>query len=136
MGAWGHGPFENDGAYDYLASLRDIGTAAAPDALRQTLTAFLAPSQMVSSKSADQAVAAAALIALRAGADASVSGTVEDFLDSHPFAWDEEMRTLAAKAFTHALEAENNEWLEVWEDQAHKVAAALEPFRQAVADPT
>src|SRR5687768_9696983 len=136
MGTWGHGPFENDAAYDYLANLRDIGTAAAPDALRQTLTAFLAPSQMVGAKSADQAVAAAALIALRAGADASVSGTVEDFLDSHPFGWDEEMRTLAAKAFAHALEADNNEWLEVWKDQVHKVAGALEPFRQAVADPT
>ncbi|MFG1997857.1 DUF4259 domain-containing protein [Spirillospora sp. NPDC048911] len=131
MGAWGHGPFENDAAYDYLADLRDGGTTAVPDALRRTLTAFLA-SQTVEAKSADQAITAAALIAMRAGAAASVSGTVQDFLESHPFAWDDEMRTLASKAFTHALEAENNEWLEIWEDSAGKVAQELEPFRQAV----
>ncbi|WP_394850762.1 DUF4259 domain-containing protein [Pendulispora brunnea] len=71
MGAWGHGPFDNDGALDWVSWAEDDTNAAIDSALEQaTGAAYLDVDQ------GSAAVAAAALIA--AARDGDMAGLPED----------------------------------------------------------
>src|SRR5690348_12526834 len=62
MGTWGTGPFDNDGAGDWLETWKESG-AALPDYVRATLTEVLDNHEYLEVDDGQYAVAAAAVTA-------------------------------------------------------------------------
>ncbi|KAB2341249.1 DUF4259 domain-containing protein [Actinomadura rudentiformis] len=136
MGAWGIGPFENDGAMDLIGELEDADGPGLLERLREAMTTAI-DSDEVENPEMQEAVAAAALVGLRQGAkpDAEADPNVAEFLKASPFEVTAELRGLAARTFDRAFNpAEYNEWHELWAEveELEAVEKALAPYRSAV----
>ena len=109
MGAWGTGPFDNDGALDLVS---DLSRAQQADVERLLTAALTLTEDYVESPEASAAVAAAALVAARAGWPAP--GTVPaDVLRSTPDS-SPQLRALARSALDRVV-GTRSEWRELWE---------------------
>ncbi len=111
MGAWGSGPFDNDDAMDFVGDLADGSTAHLVTRLREALALS---DDYVESPEGSSAVAAAALVAARRGYD-SDNPTVADLLAAHPFAADDELRSMASAALARVA-GDDSELMELWEE--------------------
>jgi hypothetical protein len=127
MGAWGTGPFDNDGAADFAGGLDDLSEDKRADAVREALTRAVEEADYLDGDDAAVAVAAAALVAAQCpGGDEvdSVYGPKES-LPQLP----DDLRSLAAVALDRVL-ADDSELKDLWEeagdeDQWHEDIARL-----------
>jgi hypothetical protein len=137
MGAWGAGPFENDDALDFLGDLREATPTEIAEQIAAAISAVLAPEDpYVDAGAMSIAVAAASLIAVRAGAPAPPDPAVSEWLEAAAFGASDEMRAQAKALFDRALDPTDNEWFDLWveSDAIDEARAAVEPYRAAVTD--
>lgn len=134
MGAWGYGPFENDGALDCVGDLADAAPGAIRSGLLGTMREVSDSKGYIENPEADAAVAAAVLVAARLGADPA-SQSAEKLLASHPFEADGELRLEALRVFDRVTDPRENEWHELWADGGalDKVLELLRPYRERLA---
>lgn len=134
MGAWGHGPFDDDSALDFIGGLASK-PGDATDTLRTTMTAVLDSTEYLDHSDVAAAIVAACLVAdrLSPGLITDVNG--RGYADRLEFTVSDELRKLAAQVFVRAFEPSDNEWFELWNegDDMPKVRAEHFPF-QAVLD--
>ena len=113
MGAWGTGPFDNDDAADFAASLDDLDTDEKPEAIREALAEAAQETDYLERDEGGAAVAAAALVAAQqpdGDQFESVYGPKQPVPDLP-----EEFRQLALDALTRVL-ADDSELNELWSD--------------------
>ena len=136
MGVWADGPFDSDQALDGLLDMFETPDGSWRSdyraALRQGLALVADGQGYLSDPDVAGAVAAAALVALRAGARVQHhSMTTERLLEECPFEVDAELLRLAARAIDRAFDARGNEWWELRDEAGgvEDVRAALAPYR-------
>lgn len=111
MSAWGTGPFDNDDAADFAASLDDLEPEKRPDAIREVLAEAADESDYLERDTGGAAVAAAALVAAQHPDGEPVDSaygpkqSVPDLPD--------ELRPIAVQALTRVL-ADDSELTELW----------------------
>ncbi|MGS2641013.1 DUF4259 domain-containing protein [Streptosporangium sp. LJ11] len=132
MGAWGMGPFDNDGALDSLADLE--GDRSTARRLAVAMREVLDEDGYVEGPEMSGAVAVACLVGAR------VIGTEPDavaarWLEHNPFEPSAELRDLARVTIDRATRPDDNELYELWQESGALDAwlAALVPYRQALA---
>jgi hypothetical protein len=113
MGAWGTGPFDNDDAVDFAASLDDLEPEDRPNAIREALAEAAAETDYLERDAGGAAVAAAALVAAQYPDGEpidSVYGPKQSIPDLP-----EELKPIAVQALTRVL-ADDSELNELWAD--------------------
>ncbi|MFC6882627.1 MULTISPECIES: DUF4259 domain-containing protein [Actinomadura] len=135
MGAWGHGPFENDSAMDFVGDLADGPAEEVPEGLRSAMADMLEAGDYLEGPDVEAAIAAACLVAARLEPSIKIGGSAGEYLEGMEFTPDEPLRELASRTFARALDPSDNEWYDLWADGGGftKVQAAIAPFRKAVA---
>jgi hypothetical protein len=136
MGAWGYGPFENDGAWDCVGALPEDDPAAVAAGLERAMAEVVANDEYIENPEAQGAVAAAVLIANRLGAPVA-NDRIAALLASRPFEATDDLRALALRTLDRLREPEINEWHELWleVDALDQVLALLRPYRDVLARP-
>lgn len=134
MGAWDYGPFDNDGALDRVAELRSGGPEDMVDRLTAAMTMITDAEDYIENPEAQEAVAAAVLVAARLGAPLA-EGPAHDLLASHPFAADPELIALAHRTLDRVTTPGDNEWYDLWAEAEamDKVEELLKPYRETLA---
>ncbi|MFG3343133.1 DUF4259 domain-containing protein [Glycomyces sp. NPDC048151] len=134
MGAWGHGPFENDAALDFVGDLADAGPGEVRAGLLAAMRAVADSSDYLEDPETDAALAAAVLVACRLGADPG-SASAADLLASCPFEADGELRLAALRVLDRLADPRDNEWHDLWTDAGSldKVLELLAPYRERLA---
>ncbi len=131
MGAWGSGPFDNDGALDLLGGLD--GAADPAGALAGAMREILAETDYVESPEMSGAVAAACLVGARViGAESDRVAT--RWLEANPFEADAGLRALAVSLLERAVRPDDNEVYELWDDAGglRGWLDTLTPYREAL----
>jgi Domain of unknown function (DUF4259) len=133
MGSWGPGPFDNDDALDFVGALRE----STPSDIRHRLLAALDAVSTGGSPDATEvniALAAAGLVAIRNGAPEPDETAVTEWLRHAPMQADPELCRIGLEAVDRALEPDDNEWYELWDeaDSIDLVETALKPYRAAL----
>jgi hypothetical protein len=147
MGAWDMGPFDNDGAMDFVADLRHKTSPAEATAfVRETMTFILDTTEYLEGPDVAAAIAAACVVAItmdgNGGNDAkeaaleALNGRLREdlvkvVLDKEKEA---ELREFARRVFLRADAKKDNEWFDLWEDAGRLDVVAKEnaPFRKAL----
>jgi hypothetical protein len=127
MGTWGHGPFENDDALDFVASFEDGGVGAAEEALDVVVNSR----HYVEASDAETAIAAAAFVAAACGeADwLSNQSARNAYNNSSDIGQMTRLKAKASSALARIVGA-NSELYELWEEAG---PAELEQFKATVA---
>jgi hypothetical protein len=113
MGAWGLGPFENDGAHDLLAKIKKEGERALIQALSPPLDSE------IDREDGEFAIAAAALVAAAFEASSVTDdANLEEILASYgeQIRRDDRIRQLAIEAMSQVAR-DGSEVLDLWEDE-------------------
>jgi hypothetical protein len=136
MGAWGYGPFDNDGAWDCIGALPEGDPAGVAARLEGAMAEVTDNDEYIENPDAQGAVAAAVLIAGRLGASVE-DNRIAELLASRPFTATEELRVQALGTLDRLQEPEINEWHELWleADALDKVLELLHPYREVLARP-
>lgn len=128
METWDFEPFDDDLVADWGADLHEATPAERPVLLREAFTAVLEDSEPVEFEIADQAIAAAAIVASRLpGGEPLTLPYAPDF---HGVDLGAELPGLALRALTRVT-ADDSEWREFWEDtdSYDKALAVLDSIR-------
>jgi hypothetical protein len=137
MGAWGHGPFDDDDAADFAGDLAEITDAeVVAVVLRDALLAVTASEGYVEGPDMSRAVAAASIVALFAGAGAPVPPSLSRArIDAVGLVPSDALRTEATQVFGRAFDPQDNEWYELWSESelGDEVRAATAPYSAALA---
>ncbi|WP_280470939.1 DUF4259 domain-containing protein [Nocardia farcinica] len=134
MGAWGTGPFDNDGSHDAIAALRGADQAAAEAHVRQVFREVLAE-EYVEVYEAQGAIGVAVLLAHLAQplADPEISRAATDIA----FTVTPELRQLAARCLRRLQDPADNEWFDLWDETGEGMGEAmvrsLDRYRDALA---
>lgn len=117
MGAWDYGPFDNDHAADWCATLHHAEPADRPALLRAAFTGTISTSEYLDNDDACAAVAAAAVVAAALpGGTPITSAYAPSFLtEGGALAIDDDVPALAVRALERVL-AGDSEWVELWSD--------------------
>lgn len=113
MTAWGTGPFDNDEAVDFAATLDDLDPDDRPAAIRDALAEAAEQTDYLDREAGGAAVAAAALIAAQQPDGEPVDSTYgpKQAIPELP----EELCQLAVQALTRVL-ADDSELNELWSE--------------------
>lgn len=111
--AWGTGPFDNDDAADFAASLDDLEPEQRADAIREALAEAAGQTDYLERDAGGAAVAAAALVAAQQPDGDPVDSAYgpKQTVPELP----EELRPVAVQALTRVL-ADDSELHELWSD--------------------
>ncbi|MEV5393681.1 DUF4259 domain-containing protein, partial [Nocardia farcinica] len=132
MGAWGTGPFDNDGSHDAIAALRGADQAAAEGHVRQVFREVLAE-EYVEVYEAQGAIGVAVLLAHldQPLADPEVARAATDIA----FTVTPELRQLAARCLRRLQDPADNEWFDLWDETGEGMGDAmvrsLDRYREA-----
>jgi hypothetical protein len=112
MGAWDHGPFENDDALDFV---QDVGADGAK-AVEQALKAVTGTAGYLEAPEASRAIAAAAFVAAAAGHRHLLGVLADEVFDEHLDS--EELLPLKseARAALDRVLGSDSELVELWDE--------------------
>jgi hypothetical protein len=133
MGTWDFGPFDNDDAADWSGDLQDTDPARRAALIRETLDEVLHEDEYLEADVANQAIAAAAVIASQLpGGTPLTTAYAPDFLTAgETLDLPDDLPALALRALDR-IAGDDSEWSELWEDGLPKALAALRPVREAL----
>jgi hypothetical protein len=114
MGTWGDGPFDDDGASDWVWELQEAtGWEVVDTALRGA--ADVGSNDYLEAPDGQIAWAAAAVVACVDDQQVAVPSEVTEWLDQHRGSRPAEIRPLALRAVRRVL-ADNSELVELWSE--------------------
>ncbi|MEO3786940.1 DUF4259 domain-containing protein [Actinocorallia sp. B10E7] len=133
MGAWGYGPFDNDGGMDFIGELAERPAEA--EAVLREVMAGARETDYLDRDDASAALVAACLVADRFSPGLITDVNGREYADRLVFAPSEELRELAAGVFTRVYQPADNEWYDLWDeaDALPLVHAEHDPFQLALA---
>ncbi|WP_067854421.1 DUF4259 domain-containing protein [Nocardia shimofusensis] len=113
MGAWGEGPFDNDGSHDAIAGLRDVDQEAAEAHIRQVFRDVL-EQDYVECYEAQGAIGVAVLLTHLDSPlpDPDIVRSAEGI----ELTVTAELRELAARGLRRLQNPADNEWFELWDE--------------------
>jgi hypothetical protein len=119
MGAWGIGPFDNDGAGDALAMLAHLPPPERADQIRDWLT--LPDEDYLEVDTGQIVVAMAALLAAALGASTEQDAYLAALIADGCLPTDASTRQLAVAALAR-IAADDSEWQELWAEAGELTA--------------
>ncbi|MFC4070894.1 DUF4259 domain-containing protein [Actinoplanes subglobosus] len=133
MGTWDFGPFDNDDAADWSGDLQDADPARRSTLIRETLDSVLHDGEYLEADAANQAVAAAAVIAslLPTGTPLTTAYAPDFLAAGETLDLPDDLPALALRALDR-VSGDDSEWSDLWEDSLPKALAALRPIREAL----
>jgi hypothetical protein len=135
MGAWDSGPFDNDGALDFVQELEATSPDQRVDVVRATFTTVVDSGGYLDIDDASQAVAAAAVIASEiAGGSFAESVRAPDLVRrGGVLDVPADLPALALRALDRVA-GDNSEWRGLWEEGGGEspIAAMLGPIREVL----
>ncbi|MEV4319215.1 DUF4259 domain-containing protein [Actinocrispum sp. NPDC049592] len=135
MGTWDKGAFDNDDAADFSGDLDDADPADRVELIREALAAAADNSDYLEVTDANQAIAAAAIVASQQPDGPEVDSAYgPDFLTGGgTIDLPDDFVELSLRAIARVLD-EESEWRELWEqaDELEEAISALEPIRAAL----
>ncbi|MEU8662740.1 DUF4259 domain-containing protein [Actinoplanes philippinensis] len=133
MGTWDFGPFDNDDAADWSGDLQDAAPGRRAALIRETLEEVLREGEYVEADVANQAVAAAAVVAsqLPTGTPLTSAYAPGFVTAGETLVLPEDLPALALRALDRVA-GDGSEWSELWEDGLPKALSALRPIREAL----
>ena len=138
MSSWDTGPFDNDGAMNFVGKLDQYDPEGTASQIRGVMASVVESAKYVEAAQMNLAVAGACLVAAVSGARQAVTSPfVRDWLVAATFPVTPEMRALALAVFNRAFEPSANEWFDLWDASGSldEVRRGLTPFQHAVAAP-
>jgi hypothetical protein len=137
MGAWDNGPFDNDDAADFAGDISETADAHRVAArLEEALTAVTNADGYVEALDMNEALAAAAIVAVLMNPELPVPSSLdESWVESARVAPPTHLRDVAAQLFARALQPQDNEWFELWAeaDLVAEVRDRMTPYSSALA---
>ena len=116
MGAWGLGAFDNDGAGDFHADLRNADPARREAVVREALEAAVEAGDYLENDFAEAAVAAAAAVAAgRSGGSITATDSGATLAAADLPSPSADLVALAHQALDRVVGADS-EWRELWEE--------------------
>lgn len=113
MGTWGDGPFDDDGAMDWVWELQESTDWSVVEAALRAVTD--AEDDYVEAPDGQIAWAAAAVVAAAATPSIAVPVDVAEWLDRHRVSLPGALRPLALQAVRRVL-ADDSELVDLWEE--------------------
>lgn len=137
MGAWDHGPFDNDSALDFVGDLAKGPADGVTAGLRAAMEEVVTSTDYVEMPEMSAALAAACLVAARTDPSVPLGVVAKEYLDGLAFDADDELRALAARVFVRADDPADNEWHYLWADAGALDATgrAHAPYRRVLTGP-
>ena len=139
MSSWDTGPFDNDGAMNFVGKLDQADPERVATRIRGAMASVVESTTYVEAAQMNLAVASACLVAAASGArNAVTSAYVRDWLVAANFPLTPELRALALAVFNRAFQPSANEWFDLWDASGSldEVRRGLTPFHHAVATPS
>ncbi len=136
MSSWDTGPFDNDGAMNFVGGLENMSPEKAAARLGEGMASVVEASGYISAARMNVAIAGACLVGALAGARSAVgSPFVRDWLAAAGFAPTAQLQSLALAVFDRAFVPNDNEWFDLWHASGRitEVQSGLVPFQQALA---
>ncbi|WP_067490049.1 DUF4259 domain-containing protein [Actinomadura hibisca] len=133
MGAWDYGPFDNDGALDFVGGLADE-PGDVTEKLRAAMVSVIESRDYLDLDDVSAALAAACLVAGRLDPAVMTNVNGKHYLEQLTFDAGP-LREPASSAFVRSFAGGDNEWFELWADAdaMAEVEAAHAPYRQVLA---
>jgi hypothetical protein len=136
VGTWDTGPFDNDDAADVLGGLQDLNDSLElAVAINNILLTPAELNEVISSRRANESVAAAALVAILANPSAfpalpSAAAWARECNLAPP----EDLQSRARSTLVRVLTAASNEWYQLWAEASliDEVAADLSLYLDAI----
>ncbi|MFG2044863.1 DUF4259 domain-containing protein [Dactylosporangium sp. NPDC048998] len=132
MGTWDIGPFDNDAAADWCGDLNDVAPEQRAGLIRTTLNAVVDTDGYLDVDLADEAIAAAAVVAAQLpGGDPITPAYAPDFLlEGGSLDVPDDVPPLAVRALDRIV-ADESEWRSLWAESAKyaEIVAALQQLR-------
>ncbi|WP_435593276.1 DUF4259 domain-containing protein [Nocardia sp. bgisy118] len=134
MGAWGEGPFDNDGSHDALAGLRHRDQAAAEAHIREICDGVLGE-EYVEVYEAQAAIGIAALLTHLVAEDCGDPETARLATDI-AVTPTRELRESIARCVRRIQDPADNEWFDLWDETkdgfGETMARSLDRYRDAL----
>ena len=139
MGAWGNGPFDNDDAADFAGDISETAEAHRVAArLEEALTAVTNADGYVEAPDMNEALAAAAIVAVLMSPELPVPSSLDpSWIESARVAPPTHLRGVATQLFARALQPQDNEWFELWAeaDLVDEVRDRMTTYSSALGEP-
>jgi hypothetical protein len=136
VSSWDTGPFDNDGAMNFVGDLDQADAERTSARLAKAMTNVIGAPGYISAADMNLAVASACLVGAKLGARNAIgSPFVLDWLTAAVFAVTPELRSMAQAVFERAFLSGDNEWFDLWDaaGSLDNVRQRLEPFFAVVA---
>jgi hypothetical protein len=115
MGAWDNGPFDNDDAADFAGDISETAAHRVAAQLEEALTAVTNADGYVEAPAMNQALAAAAIVAVLMNPELPVPPSLDQsWIESARVAPPTHLRGVAAQLFARSFQPQDNEWFELW----------------------
>jgi hypothetical protein len=136
VSSWDTGPFDNDGAMNFVGDLDQADADRTASRLAKAMLDVVSAPGYVSAAEMNLAVAAACLVGAKLGAHNAIdSPFVLDWLTAAVFAVTPELHSMAHAVFERAFSPGDNEWFDLWDaaGRLDSVRQRLEPFLAVLA---
>jgi hypothetical protein len=138
MSSWDTGPFDNDGAMNFVGSLEHMSPDKSAARIGEGMADVVQATGYISAARMNVAIAGACLVCALTGARNAVSSPfVRDWVVAAGFAPPPALTELALAVFDRAFEPVDNEWFDLWYagGRIDEVREGLAPFRQVLVMP-
>ncbi|SRR6266545_4623215 len=136
MSSWDTGPFDNDGAMNFVAKLDHDDDERATRRIQQAMRSVVESRDYISAAKMNLAIASACLVGAMMGAhDAVGSPFVLDWLTVAKVRPTPELCRLSLAVFERAFSPVDNQWFSLWESDGklNRVRRGLAPFHKVLA---
>ena len=136
MSSWDTGPFDNDGAMNFVGKLESDNARRATRRIHEAMASVVESRDYISAAKMNLAIASACLIGAMMGAIEAVgSPFVRDWLTVATISPTPDLCALARAVFARAFEPVDNQWFSLWEADGvlEDVRNGLAPFQQVLA---
>lgn len=136
MSSWDTGPFDNDGAMNFVGDLDQADFDRTTARIAKAMMNVISAPGYVSAADVNVAVAAACLVGAKFGARNAIgSPFVLDWLTASVFVATSDLRSMARAVFERAFSPGDNEWFDLWDagGRLDEVRQRLDAFVVVVA---
>ena len=138
MSSWDTGPFDNDGAMNFVGSLEHMSPDKAAARIGEGMVDVVEATGYISAARMNIGIAGACLVGALAGARGAVASPfVREWVAAAGFAPSPSLHALAVAVFDRAFQPMDNEWFDLWHaaGRIEEVQQGLVAFRQALVAP-
>ena len=135
MSSWDTGPFDNDGAMNFVGSLEHMSPEKSAARIGEGMADVVESTGYISAAQMNIAIAGACLVGALSGARGAVNSPfVREWVVAAGYSPPPALHALAIAVFDRAFRPDDNEWFELWHaaGRINEIQQGLVPFRQVL----